>query len=184
MAAGKRRCPLIYCGVGVVGEDGQRSGTVRSSLTEVVAPRTHAEGQRDRRAIRMDQRDLEVGVVCVGQAEAQLDRADVAGIGHHERNVECLVVDDRKGLVTGELLRHLRPSFDRDVDATDRTLGGPLDDHLVAGQECLPTVRCREGEAPLHLLDVEEDGVEARKAAGGGCCPYALHAVDLGRPIE
>ena len=102
---------------------------------------------------------MEVGVVCVVQAQTQLDRADVAGIGHHERNVERFVVEDRKGVVACELLGHLCPSFDRYVDVTDRSLHGPLDNHLVAGYERLPAVRRSEREAALHLLNVEEDGI-------------------------
>ena len=132
----------------------------------------------------MNQRDLEVCVVGVVEADTQFDGAHLARVGHLEPDVEGLVVEDRKGIVAGELAHDLRPTLDRDVDTADRTFAGPPDLHGIAGQERLPAVRRHDGEAPLHLLDVDENGVEAGQAGVCDLGPKALHARHLRGPVE
>ena len=94
------------------------------------------------------------------------------------------MVEDRKGPVAGVLTHHLCPAFDRDIDTSDRTLAGPRDLHLVARRERLAAVRGHQGDAPLHLLDVNEHGVEAGQAGESDRGPKALHSGDLWRPLK
>jgi len=94
------------------------------------------------------------------------------------------VVEDRKGIVAGELAHDLRPTLDRDVDAAYRTFAGPPDLHRIAGQERLPAVWRHDGEAPLHLFDIDEYGVEAGQAVICDLGPKALHARHLRGPVE